>query len=57
MNKNLDQLIHLSISLSASEAYILSSDKIVVKNQLARKCIEPQCENYGLSYSCPPYVE
>ncbi len=57
MNKDLDQLIHLAISLIASEAYILSSDKIVVKNQLARKCIEPQCENYGLSYSCPPYGE
>lgn len=57
MNKDLDQLIHLAISLGASEAYILSSDEIVVKDQLARKCIEPQCENYGLSYSCPPYVE
>ena len=24
---------------------------------MTRKCKEPQCENYGLSYSCPPYVE
>ena len=57
MNKDLDQLIHLAISLGASEAHILSSDKIIVNDQLARKCIEPKCENYGLSYSCPPYVE
>ena len=57
MNKDLDQLIHLAISLGASEAHILYSDEIVVKDQLARKCIEPQCENYGLSYSCPPNVE
>jgi len=57
MNNDLDQLIHLAISLGASEAQILSSDEIVVNDQLARKCIEPKCENYGLSYSCPPYVE
>jgi predicted metal-binding protein len=57
MNKDFDRLIQLAISLGASEAHILSSDEIVVKDQLARKCIEPQCENYGLSYSCPPHVE
>jgi len=37
MNKDLDQLIHLAISLSASEAYILSSDKIVVKKTIDAK--------------------
>jgi len=57
MKKDLDQLIQLAISLGASEACTLSSDEIIVKDQLARKCIEPQCENYGLSYSCPPYIE
>jgi len=57
MNKDLDPLIQLAISLGASEAQILSSDNIVVEDQLARKCIEPQCENYGLSFSCPPHVE
>jgi predicted metal-binding protein len=57
MNKDFDQLIDLAISLGASEAHILSSDELVINDQLARKCIEPKCENYGLSYSCPPYVE
>ena len=57
MNKDLDPLIQLAISLGASEAQILSSDNIVVEDQLARKCIEPQCENHGLSFSCPPHVE
>jgi len=57
MNKDFDQLIQLAISLGASEATMISSDGIVVENQLAQKCIEPQCENYGLSYSCPPHVE
>lgn len=57
MNKDLNQLTQLAISLGASEARLISSDDIVVDDQLAHKCIEPQCENYGLSFSCPPYVE
>lgn len=57
MKKDLDQLIKLAISLGASDARILSSDEIFVEDQLARKCIEPQCDNYGLSYSCPPHVD
>lgn len=57
MNKELNQLIQLAISLGASDASVIPSAKIIVEDQLALKCIEPQCENYGLSYSCPPYVE
>ncbi len=57
MNKDLDQLVRSAEALGASEAQILSSDRIVVKDNLAKKCKEPQCENYGLSYSCPPFVD
>ena len=57
MNKDFDQLLGFAISLGASEAKLISSDSIVVVDQLALKCSEPQCENYGLSFSCPPYVE
>ncbi|MCD6425541.1 MAG: DUF2284 domain-containing protein [Anaerolineales bacterium] len=57
MNNDLDPLIQLAVSLGASKAHIISSDKIVVEDQLAQKCIEPQCENYGQSFSCPPHVE
>ncbi len=57
MNEDLYQLTQFAISLGASDARLISSDEIVVENQLAIKCAEPKCENYGLSYSCPPYVE
>lgn len=36
MNKDLSPLIQLAISFGASEAQILSSDQIVVEDQLAR---------------------
>jgi len=57
MKEDLDKLILLALSLGASEAHNLSSADIVVEDQLALKCIEPKCENYGKSFSCPPYVD
>ena len=56
MNRILDQLIRLAITSGASDAQLLPSAEIAVEEQLAQKCVEPQCENYGLSFSCPPYV-
>ncbi len=52
-----DRLLELAISLGASNVELISSTDIIVKDHLALKCKEPQCENYGLSFSCPPYVE
>ena len=53
---NLEKLIRLSCSLGASDAEIIASGDISVENGLANLCSESQCENYGLSPSCPPHV-
>ncbi|NQS91164.1 MAG: DUF2284 domain-containing protein [Chloroflexi bacterium] len=53
----IDHLLQLAHSLGASDTRMVSSHQIVVKEELAQMCLEPKCENYGLSYSCPPYVE
>ena len=53
---NLKELVRLARSLGASDAQIISSGAVVVENDLANLCREPQCENYGLSLSCPPHV-
>jgi predicted metal-binding protein len=57
MKEDLEKLIQLALSLGASEAHPLSSAEIIVEDHLALKCFEPKCENYGHSFSCPPYVE
>jgi len=57
MDRDIERLARVAVTLGASEAKGITSADIVVKDQLARKCIEPGCENYGLSYSCPPYVD
>lgn len=52
----LKKLIRLARSLGASDAKVISSDDILIEDRLANLCSKSQCENYGLSPSCPPHV-
>lgn len=51
-----DELTQLACRLGASDAAVIPTREISVENDLAKLCQEPQCENYGLSTSCPPHV-
>lgn len=53
---DLAELIRLACRLGASDAALISASEICIEDDLAKLCQEPQCENYGLSTSCPPYV-
>jgi predicted metal-binding protein len=56
--QQLAHLIHDAKRLGATSAAIISSKEIQVKESLAELCNgEYSCPNYGLSASCPPYVE
>ncbi len=52
----LRDLLQLAGRLGATDAKVISSAEIVIEDNLARLCVEPQCENYGLSAKCPPNV-
>ncbi len=52
----LGELLDLARYLGASEAAIIDSAEIVLKDSLAALCFEPRCPNYGLAASCPPHV-
>ena len=52
----LGQLTDMACRLGASAAAVISTSEISVEEDLAKLCREPQCENYGLSASCPPHV-
>lgn len=56
-SSNLHQLVSLAYELGASDAALIPSRLIQIQDHLANKCTEPRCENYGLSFSCPPHVE
>jgi len=52
----LNKLIQDAQKSGVTKLAIVSTKKIIVSNDLANKCREPQCENFGMSLSCPPYV-
>jgi len=49
-------LTELACRLGASDAKVICTADISIEDDLANLCKEPQCENYGQSASCPPYV-
>jgi len=53
---HLERLVQAAISMGASDAKAIASAEILVEDRLANMCLEPRCENYGLSPSCPPHV-
>jgi len=53
---DLEELVFLARALGATDAKAIVTSEISVKEHLARHCLEPGCENYGLSMSCPPHV-
>ena len=55
-NTKLKELIQYAHKAGATEVAIISTKDIIVDNNLADRCREPRCENYGLSKSCPPHV-
>jgi predicted metal-binding protein len=56
--QQLRHFIHDAKRLGATSAAIISSKEILVKESLAELCNgKYSCPNYGLSASCPPYVE
>jgi predicted metal-binding protein len=56
MSKKLNDLVKYAYDLGATNVAVISTKKIIADNYLADLCKEPQCENFGLSKSCPPYV-
>ena len=53
---SLQELIHKTFELGASDARITSARSIVVEDRFAGMCATPRCPGYGQSPNCPPYV-
>lgn len=51
-----EYLLKYAADSGASKAVLLPASDITIENSLADMCLEPKCENYGLSKSCPPNV-
>lgn len=56
ISDKLKKLMEEAQRAGATELAIIAAESIVAEDDLADKCREPRCENYGLSRSCPPHV-
>jgi predicted metal-binding protein len=56
VSKALSDIVQKAYEFGATGVSIIPTKKIIVDYNLAARCKEPRCENYGLSKSCPPYV-
>jgi predicted metal-binding protein len=57
-DQQLTHLIDTAKGLGASDARSIFSSEIRIEEHLASLCNKaPQCENFGLSPSCPPHVQ
>lgn len=48
-------LIKMALNRGASEAKLISADKVVVEDRIVLKC-KVGCPNYGKTLVCPPYT-
>jgi predicted metal-binding protein len=55
-DEGMSKLIEYALENGATDAKIISNGDIGVEDRLAGMCRDPECENYGLSKSCPPHV-
>ncbi len=54
--RNFLDLLELARHLGAVDATLIEVKDIVVRDELAGMCLEPRCDGYGRSLSCPPQV-
>jgi predicted metal-binding protein len=50
-----DFLRKMALDLGASDAKIITADKVVVEDRVVLKC-KVGCNNYGKTLACPPYT-
>lgn len=53
--RDLEKLIKIAIEAGATDAKIITTDKIVLDERVRWKCMIPTCFGYGTSIHCPPY--
>ncbi len=56
LQRDLERLRRLSIELGATDARIITTDKVIVDERVLAKCTYPRCSGYGTNANCPPYA-
>ncbi len=52
----MNDLVEFALKTGATGARLITAADIFLDDDLAGLCIDPRCENYGLSANCPPHT-
>ena len=56
LQQDLEKYRQRAIELGASDAKIITMDKVVIDERVLAKCTYPKCPGYGTNANCPPYA-
>jgi len=56
LQRDLDKYRQHSIELGASDAKVITTDKVIIDERVLAKCRYPRCPVYGTNANCPPYA-
>lgn len=54
--RDLEKYRQRAIELGATDAKIITTDKVIVDDRVRAKCTYPKCPAYGTNANCPPYA-
>ena len=55
LQKDLEKYRQRAIELGATDAKIITTDKILIDERVRAKCYFPLCDRYGSNANCPPH--
>ena len=56
LQQDLEKYRQRAIKLGATDAKIITMDKVVIDERVLAKCTYPKCPGYGTNVNCPPYA-
>jgi len=56
LQEDLEKYRQRALELGATEAKIITTDKVVIDERVLAKCAYPKCRGYGTSANCPPHA-
>jgi len=56
LQQDLEKYRQRAIELGATDAKIITTDKVIIDERVLAKCAYPKCPSYGTNANCPPHA-
>lgn len=56
LQKDMEMFRKSALDLGATDAKIITTDKVIIDERVRAKCMNPKCPLYGTNGNCPPHT-